>query len=138
MLTIDVLMRLFAPALAFTTEEVWQSRPWNNSNESIHKAAFPSANEFEALQGNASVYDSAVALINLIRKEKAEQKRSVKTPVLEMVVSTPKNMIDVQALSKEDIVNAANIKENNISFVEGETLALTTCIFGEDEKKVKA
>lgn len=138
MLTIDVLMRLFAPALAFTTEEIWQSRPWNSSNESIHKAAFPTATEFDTIQGNAAVYDSAVQLINLIRKEKAEQKRSVKTPVLEMVVSTPKNSIEVQKLSKEDIINAANIKENNISFVEGETLQLTTCIFGEDEKKVKA
>ena len=138
MLTIDVLMRLFAPALAFTTEEIWQSRPWSSSNESIHKAPFPMASEFDSIQGNAAVYDAAVALINLIRKEKAEQKRSVKTPVLEMVVSTPKNSLEVQALSKEDIINAANIKENNISFVEGETLALTTCIFGEDEKKVKA
>ena len=121
-----------------TTEEIWQSRPWNSSNESIHKAPFPMASEFDSIQGNAAVYDAAVALINLIRKEKAEQKRSVKTPVLEMVVSTPKNSLEVQALSKEDIINAANIKENNISFVEGETLALTTCIFGEDEKKVKA
>lgn len=138
MLTIDVLMRLFAPTLAFTTEEIWQSRPWSNSNESIHKMVFPSVNEFASINGNDTIYDQAVALINLIRKEKAEQKRSIKTPVLELVVSVPENVIELQALSKEDIINAANIKENNISFVAGDALSLKTCVFGEDEKKVKA
>lgn len=138
MLTIDVLMRLFAPALAFTSEEIWQSRPWSTSAESIHKMPFPSIGEFDSIQGNANVYDQAVLLINLIRKEKAEQKRSIKTPVLELVVSVPETAIELQAFSKEDIINAANIKENNISFVAGDILSLTTCVFGEDEKKIKA
>ena len=138
MLTIDVLMRLFAPALAFTSEEIWQSRPWSTSAESIHKMPFPSIEEFASIQGNANVYDQAVLLINLIRKEKAEQKRSIKTPVLELVVSVPETAIELQAFSKEDIINAANIKENNISFVAGDILSLTTCVFGEDEKKIKA
>lgn len=138
MFTIDVLMRLFAPALAFTTEEIWQSRPWANSNESIHKMSFPSGDEFTSIQGNANIYDQAVQLINLIRKEKAEQKRSIKTPVLELKVTVPETVIELQALSKEDIINAANIKENNISFLAGQTLCLTTCVFGEDEKKIKA
>lgn len=139
MLTIDVLMRLFAPALSFITEEIWQSRPWGkDENHSIHKEAFPMDNELLSIVGDLKVYESAVSLINLIRKEKAEQKRSVKTPVLELVVAASKEDIPSLVLTKEDIINAANIKEANISFVQGEALSLKFCVFGEDEKKVQA
>ena len=137
MLTIDVLMRLFAPFMSFTTEEIWQSRPWHTGNESIHKASFPKVAELESIKGNPAVYDMSVALINLIRKQKAEEKRSVKTPVLELVVSAPEKDIPVLQASQEDIVNAANIKENNISYNAGNELSITTCVFGEDEKKIK-
>ena len=137
MLTIDVLMRLFAPFMSFTTEEIWQSRPWHTGNASIHKASFPKVAELESIKGNPAVYDMSVALINLIRKQKAEEKRSVKTPVLELVVSAPEKDIPVLQASQEDIINAANIKENNISYNAGDELSITTCVFGEDEKKVK-
>lgn len=139
MLTIDILMRLFAPALSFITEEIWQSRPWNKDlTQSIHKQPFPCESELAPYAGNLSIYEDSVSLINLIRKEKAEQKRSVKTPILELVVAAPQKVIPLIMQSQEDILNAANIKEKNISFEPGETLMLKTCIFGEDEKKIKA
>ena len=138
MLTIDVLMRLFAPFLSFTTEEVWQSRPWGTSDVSVHKESFPMVSELKDIAGDELVYTKSVLLINLIRKQKAEEKRSVKTPILELVVSASEKDIPLLKQSQSDIINAGNIKDNNISYAVGNELALTTCIFGEDEKKVKA
>lgn len=138
MFTIDVLMRLFAPALSFTTEEIWQSRPWMQDQSSIHKAPFPSESEFSSFTEDEKVYEEAVNIINIIRKEKAEQKRSVKTPILDITISLPEKNITWAEKSKTDIINAANIKENKIYFEASETLALKACVFGEDEKKIKA
>lgn len=136
MLTTDVLMRLFAPALSFITEEIWQSRPWGQDNGSIHTQAFPSESELSSIAGDLAVYDETVALINLIRKEKAEQKRSVKTPILELVITAPQKDISLLVQSQEDIINAGNVKENNIAFEESSELSLKICVFGEDEKKI--
>lgn len=134
-LTIDTLMRLFAPFLAFTTEEIWQSRPWSREETSIHIARFPQVAEFDGLAGDIGIYEKTQEIINLIRKEKAEQKRSLKTPILEVSIEGDKRAIALAEAALGDIINASNIKENAIHFVEGESLKLTSCTLGENEKK---
>ncbi len=138
MYTIDVLMRLFAPFLSFTAEEIWQSRPWSVDDVSVHKQLFPTVTDLAPLAGDRTVYDKAVALINLIRKEKAEQKRSVKTPIIEIEIAVSEKDKPVVEQTVVDITNAANIKENALRFGTGSELALTTCVFGEDEKKINS
>ncbi len=138
MYTIDVLMRLFAPFLSFTAEEIWQSRPWGTDEVSVHKQLFPTVTDLATLAGDRAVYDKAVALINLIRKEKAEQKRSVKTPVIEIEIAVSDKDHPIVTQTIVDITNAANIKENALRFGAGSELALTACIFGEDEKKINS
>lgn len=137
MLSIDILMKLFAPFMAFTTEEIWQSRPWGTSDISVHKEKFPQPNDLKALLGKIGIYEKTVLLINLVRKEKAEEKRSVKTPILELIVGADKNTISDLEQAREDILNASNIKDNHLSYQEENELTLKTCIFGEDEKKIK-
>ncbi len=134
MLTIDTLMRLFAPFLSFTTEEVWQARPWGTDGKSVHIAAFPRVGELAEIVGNQAIYDKAVGVLNLIRKEKAEQKRSLKTPVVELVIAGGDKEIVLAKEAEEDIINAGNVKVTPV-WNAGSELALTTCVFGEDEKK---
>lgn len=86
-IALDVQLRLFAPFLPFVTEEVWSW--WQEG--SIHRAAWPSADEVLAIAGDgdrAVVADTAIAL-SLVRKAKSEAKASMKAEVARAVVSGP-------------------------------------------------
>ena len=135
MLAIDVLMRLFAPFLSFTTEEVWQCRPWGKGNQSVHRAAFPSVEELAHLAGNPAVYEQAAQAINLIRKQKAEEKKSVKTPIEKLVLACSQKEATLLNEAREDILNAANIQNNALTFEDGAQMSIQTCVFGVYEKQ---
>ncbi|MEY4169695.1 MAG: hypothetical protein RLZ94_768 [Actinomycetota bacterium] len=84
-IALDVQLRLFAPFLPFVTEEVWSW--WQEG--SVHRAAWPSADEVLAMAGDgdrAVVADTAIAL-SLVRKAKSEAKASMKAEVSRAVVS---------------------------------------------------
>jgi valyl-tRNA synthetase len=86
-IALDVQLRLFAPFLPFVTEEVWSW--WQEG--SVHRAAWPSAEEISALAADgdsAIVADTAIAL-SLVRKAKSEAKASMKANVTRAVVSGP-------------------------------------------------
>jgi valyl-tRNA synthetase len=86
-IALDVQLRLFAPFLPFVTEEVWSW--WQEG--SVHRAAWPSADEALAMAGDgdrAVVADTAIAL-SLVRKAKSEAKASMKAEVSRAVVSGP-------------------------------------------------
>jgi valyl-tRNA synthetase len=78
---LSAMLRLLAPYLAFTTEEVWSW--WQE--DSIHRAAWPTGEEILAVSGEdedaqkASVYLSVA--LGAIRKAKTEGQVSVGTPV---------------------------------------------------------
>jgi valyl-tRNA synthetase len=84
---LDALLRLFAPFLPFTTEEVWS---WNHTG-SIHRSSWPEADAIRALAGDGdprALVDIGIAL-SLIRKEKSEAKVSMRTEVTSAVISGP-------------------------------------------------
>ncbi len=135
MLSIDTLIRLFAPFLAFTTEEVWQARPWSASEASVHVQPFPGEADFADLTGDKTLYETAQSILNLIRKEKAEQKRSLKVPVLQLTLVAPDRARADVAQALEDLTNAGNLKPGALQLTTGDEVSVTACVLGEDEKK---
>lgn len=137
MMAIDTLIRLFAPFMAFTTEEIWQCRPWADDNEtSVHVTSYPKSADFENIADNITVYETAVTILNLIRKQKAENKRSLKTPVIALEIAMPSATLSNAIAAQSDLINAGNVKPEGFLFSQNnEDITLISCILGEDEKK---
>ncbi len=136
-LTLDTLLQLFAPFLAFTTEEVWQSRPWGESEKSIHIQHFPAPQNLTAAS-DVRLYEAVQKVVDLIRKAKAENQKSLKTPILDLSITAPKADIPLIQTAMPDIVNVSNIQGDAMKLNEGAEYALTACVFGENEPKPQA
>ncbi len=100
---LSVLLRLLAPYLAFTCEEVWSwSRPG-----SVHRAAWPTRPEVLAVAGaDAAAQQASVSLsvaLGTIRKAKTENKVSVGTPVLSVRFVDSVEVIGALRLVERDL-----------------------------------
>ncbi len=73
---LDIQLRLFAPFLAYVTEEVWSW--WRDG--SIHRQPWPTADEI-ATTGDRSVLDTAAHALGAVRRAKTEAKTGMKSPV---------------------------------------------------------
>ena len=133
-LTLDTLLQLFAPFLVFTTEEVWQSRPWGVGDASIHTQHFPQAADITSSTDTA-LYSAVLNVVDLIRKTKAENQKSLKTPIVDLAMTAPKSALSLIELAKRDIVNVSNIQTADLLVGEGTEYTLTKCVFGENEPK---
>ena len=68
--------------MPFVTEEVWS---WFESG-SVHRAAWPDAAPLRLDDADPLVFEVAADVLAAVRKEKSEQKRSLRTPVERVVV----------------------------------------------------
>jgi valyl-tRNA synthetase len=102
---LSTVLRLFAPFLAFTTEEVWSW--WREG--SIHRASWPAPGDFPVGDADPLIYTVAADALAAVRKEKSEQKRSLATPVARVVVrDTPERLAALQA-AERDVRDAGKI-----------------------------
>ncbi len=78
---LSVMLRLLAPFLAFTCEDVWSW--WQR--DSVHRASWPTAAELSIVAGDAAgareAHTALAAALGAIRKGKTDQKVSVGTEV---------------------------------------------------------
>ena len=114
---LDALLRLFAPFLPFTTEEVWS---WNHAG-SIHRSSWPEADAIRALAGDGdprALVDIGIAL-SLIRKEKSEAKVSMRTEVTAAVISGPAAVITRIEGCAGDLQGAGRIEALELVETEG-------------------
>ncbi|WP_104118546.1 valine--tRNA ligase [Arthrobacter sp. B1805] len=115
--TLDALLRLFAPFLPFATEEVWSW--WRQ--DSVHRAAWPSAEALGALPGTADphVLTSVALALGGIRKAKSEAKVKQRTEVETAVVTAPAAQVEQVRAGLADLLAAGNARDLQLAEGEG-------------------
>ncbi len=74
---LDAVLRMLAPFIPFATEEVWS---WWKTG-SVHRAAWPTADEIPADGGDALMLDAVATALIAIRGAKSQRKVSMKAEV---------------------------------------------------------
>jgi valyl-tRNA synthetase len=114
---LNVQLRLFAPILPFTTEEVWSW--WQDG--SIHRSPWPEAATLRALAGDAdpALVEDVAAVLTLVRKAKSEAKASMRADVATAVVTAPAPQAARLRLAAEDLKSVGRIGDLVISEADG-------------------
>jgi valyl-tRNA synthetase len=100
-LALEAQLRLFAPFLAFATEEVWSW--WREG--SVHRAPWPRAEELPG-GGQPAVLAVAGEVLARVRKAKSSAQVSMKTPVTALVVRDSAERLELVRSALPDLVNA--------------------------------
>jgi valyl-tRNA synthetase len=113
-LALSIYLRLFAPFLPFVTEEVWSW--WRHG--SVHRAPWPTGEEFEGVTGDNGVLDAVSRILAEIRRAKSDAKASMRAEVESVVVTADSEMIDLARAGEADLLAAG--RASLISYEEGE------------------
>ena len=113
--SLSVLLRLFAPVLPFTTEEVWSW--WQDG--SVHRSTWPDASVVRALaaDGDAALVDDVAEVLTLVRKAKSEAKVSMKADVTSASIHAPSDRLSRLRLVVADLAATGRIAD--VQFIEG-------------------
>jgi valyl-tRNA synthetase len=112
---LSVMLRLFAPFLAFVTEEVWS---WWQSG-SVHQAAWPTADELlsriadnsEATrQADERAYLWATDVLFEVRKQRSEAKQPLKVPITKVTVKAEVDAIALMPIVGADLKAALRVQ----------------------------
>jgi valyl-tRNA synthetase len=104
-LALDVMLRLFAPFLPYVTEEVWSW--WKEG--SVHRAAWPQAEELAGVAGEPGVYAVAADVLSAVRKEKALQKMSLRARAERVTVRDTAERLALLERAERDVRDAGNV-----------------------------
>ncbi|MFW2381335.1 MAG: valine--tRNA ligase [Acidimicrobiales bacterium] len=119
---LDTLLRLFAPFLPFTTEEVWSW--WRDG--SVHTAAWPDQPSLAAAAGSdpdPAILGLAGIALTEIRRPKTEAKRSLKTRITSARLTVPAGDRGRLEAAMPDLVDSGNIDSYEI--VDGSELSVS-------------
>ena len=109
-LALSVMLRLLAPYLPFTCEEIWS---WWQTG-SVHRAAWPTADEVRGLSGDdaeaLAAHAALTAALAGIRKAKTDHKLSVGNEVASVDYVADDDQIRVLRLVERDLAAAARTR----------------------------
>ncbi len=122
--SLKLFLRLFAPFLPFITEEIWSWRFARGVGKqaSIHRAPWPTAEEYHTLQ-EASVegtYDAGVEILSKIRSAKTEGKVNLRWPVKSLRVVGSEGNIAALRQALEDVIGAGSVEAEGVDLQVGE------------------
>lgn len=130
---LHTMLRLFAPFLPFATDEVWSW--WQNAaagnRQSIHRAAWPTAEELTVGLDSANhglLEIAAVALVG-IRKAKSDAKVSMKAPIDSATLQAPAAVLTSIRTIETDLKSVGKIAA--LTYAEAEEVAVTDVVLGE-------
>ncbi|MDQ1384254.1 MAG: valyl-tRNA synthetase [Actinomycetota bacterium] len=104
-IALSTLLRLFAPVLAYVSEEVWSW--WRE--DSVHRTAWPEAAGLRLADADPLVYEVAADVLAEVRKAKSTQKVSLAAPVARVhVIDTPERLAALEA-ARDDVRAAGKI-----------------------------
>jgi valyl-tRNA synthetase len=110
-LSLDVLVRLFAPVLPFVTEEVWSW--WRDG--SVHISPWPEGGPIRAATGvehpTPLALEAAIDVLTEIRRAKTAARRSLRAPVARVEVADRPERLAALAEAAEDLCRAGAVAE---------------------------
>ena len=115
-LTLDVVLRLFAPMLPYVTEEVWS---WTHDG-SVHRASWPGVDEVP-VGGDPAVLGSVGGALAAVRKAKSEAKVGMRAEVPTMTLLAPAAAQDHVRLAEADL-RAAGRLTGTLDYADGEDI----------------
>ena len=113
-ISLDVLLRLFAPVLPYVTEEVWS---WTHDG-SVHRATWPTVDEVPG-GGDATALGAVGAALAVIRKAKSEAKVGMRAEVPSMTLVGPDAAL-AHVRSAEADLRAAGRLTGSLDYAEGD------------------
>lgn len=104
---VDNVVRLLAPVLPYTTEEVWS---WYRKG-SVHTAPWPEVSpELKAKAGEARLLEVAGSALSALRKIKSEAKVSQRTPIEKVtLVCNTEDYAQLLPQVEEDLIQTASL-----------------------------
>ncbi len=121
---LSVMLRLLAPYLAFTCEDVWS---WSQEG-SVHRAAWPTAADVLGVSGDEPAAQQAHAALagalGAIRKGKTDQKVSVGTEVQSVTYTSSAEEIQSLRLVERDL--KAAVRAGALTLAVGEPMVSVT------------
>ncbi|MCT1386132.1 valine--tRNA ligase [Brachybacterium sp. p3-SID1565] len=132
-ITLEVLLRLFAPVIVFATEEVWSW--WREG--SVHTQPWPEAAPLrEASAGqDAALLDALSQAVIAVRRIKSDAKVSQKTPILRVTLVAPGASASHLEAARSDLVALGRIEDLTVSGGDVDSVTAEHAELGEPPVK---